>query len=112
MAGLASTNDFVWELANVVADNTDTITNFDLDNDVINISDLLDNTSDATLTLSFVDGDAQLVITDAGDQQGVDQTITLQGVSEAELEAALGLSSGADASAILTEMLSQNKIID
>ena len=112
LAGLASTNDFVWELANVVADNTDTITNFDLDNDVINISDLLDNTSDATLTLSFVDGDAQLVITDAGDQQGVDQTITLQGVSEAELEAALGLSSGTDASAILTEMLSQNKIID
>jgi VCBS repeat-containing protein len=91
------------------SNNTDTITDFDVTEDVLDLGDLL--TGGGSLSLSFDGGgNAQVTIADAGGN-GTDQIITLSGVTESALEAALGLDNGADANAILSEMINQSRII-
>ena len=88
--------------------NTDTVANFDVELDALNIGDLLGGGGD--LSLNFDSGEAQVVISNAGGQS-VGQVINLNGVTESILEASLGLDSSADATSIVNAMLDQGKII-
>ncbi|MGD9860349.1 MAG: beta strand repeat-containing protein [Marinobacterium sp.] len=90
-------------------ENTDTVSNFDATEDVLNIGDLLGG--GASLSLNFDNGYAQLVVTDAGGDS-TDQIINLNGVSQSSLQNALSLGSGADANQILSELVNQNVITD
>ena len=88
--------------------NTDTLVNFDVALDALDIGDLL--VGGGELLLNFDSGEAQVVISNAGGQS-VDQVINLNGVTESILEASLGLDSSADATSIVNAMLDQGKII-
>lgn len=90
-------------------ENIDTVTNFELDTDVLNISDVLGG--GAMLSLNFDNGDAQLVITDAGGND-TDQIINLAGVSQTDLQNGLSLSASADETDILNALVAHNVIVD
>ena len=88
--------------------NTDTVENFDVALDALDIGDLL--VGGGELSLNFDSGDAQVVVSNAG-AGSVDQIVNLDGVTETALEAALGLDASADATSILNAMVDQGRIL-
>jgi hypothetical protein len=88
--------------------NTDTVEDFDVALDALDIGDLL--VGGGELSLNFDSGEAQVVVSNAG-AGSVDQIVNLDGVTETALEAALGLDASADATSILNAMVDQGRIL-
>jgi len=88
--------------------NTDTVEDFDVALDALDIGDLL--VGGGELSLNFDSGEAQVVVSNAG-AGSVDQIVNLDGVTETALETALGLDPSADATSILNAMVDQGRIL-